>query len=308
MVKLLSPEGLGKSQNQEQQKYHLAHRNPLRRAASETVRAAQITAARCLRNGIGFRCWDAFGILMYHRVTPVPALGTPPTWNVTPEQLKMQLGGLLDRGFEPWRLVDMVEASRRGNRVPRNAFAVTFDDGYACLLDSALPVLRDLDVPATIFLVTGYVGNPQPLPFDDWPGKHGKPEARRSLNLQECRKLLASGLVDFGSHTHRHLDYRGRASDFRQDMADSFDYLSGEMGLKERLFAFPYGIPKAGFCTPEFFSIARALGAHCAITAEERLANNGAEPFGWGRMLAAQQDHGGSLAAKLSGWYRAWSQ
>ncbi len=302
MVGLLTPEGLG------QDRYHLANRNPVRRAASETVRSTQILAARCLRNGVGFRCWNAFGILMYHRVMPTPAMGTPPTWNVTPQRFQMQLEGLLDRGFEPWRLADMVDASRRGHRIPRNAFAVTFDDGYACLLESALPVLQRLDVPATIFLVTGYLDAMSPMPFDDWPGKHGELESRRSLSRHECKILQGSKLIDFGSHTHRHLDYRGRVADFRRDLSTSFEVLESELGVKERLFAFPYGIPKAGFCAPEFIGIARNAGAHCAITAEERLVRNGAEAFGWGRMLAAERDNGGTLAAKLSGWYRAWSQ
>lgn len=308
MVSLLSPEGLGQNQKQHPPTYHVANRNLLRRAASEVVRAGQIFGARCMRNAFGFRCWNAFGVLMYHRVTPVPSLGTPPTWNVTPQRFRKQLEGLLERGFEPWRLTDMVDASRRGVSVPRNAFAVTFDDGYACLLESALPVLRDLEVPATIFLVTGYVDVPTPLPFDDWPGRHGKLESRRSLNRDECKAMLESGLIDFGSHTHRHLDYRGKVAEFRTDVEKSFEYLRDELGVKEKLFAFPYGIPKAGFCPPEFFAITRAAGAHCAITATEHLVRNGASPYGWGRMLAAEKDNGGTLAAKLSGWYRPWSQ
>lgn len=308
MVGLLPPEGLGKEQESEQTRYHVANRNPLRRAASEAARTAQILGARCLRNGLGFRCWNAFGLLMYHRVTPTLSVGTPPTWNVTPECFRAQLEGLLERGFEPWRLADMVEVTRRSLRVPRNAFAVTFDDGYACLLESALPVLRRLEVPATIFLVTNYVDVSTPLPFDDWPGRHGKIESRRSLNLSECKALLDSGLIDFGSHTHRHLDYRGKVAEFRVDVEESFDFLRNELHVREKLFAFPYGISKAGFCPPEFFAITRAAGAQCAITADERLVRNGAEPFGWGRMLAAEQDNGGTLAAKLSGWYRPWSQ
>jgi peptidoglycan/xylan/chitin deacetylase (PgdA/CDA1 family) len=289
-------------------KYHLANRNPLRQAASELTRRAQIVGARFLRRGVGFRCWDAFGALMYHRVCPIPTIGGAPTWNVTPERLQTQLEGLLERGFEPWRLTDMVSAARRGDRISRNAFAVTFDDGYACLLEHALPVLTRLGIPATIFLVTGYIDNPHPLPFDDWRGPHGAPESRRSLNRAECHELLESKLIDLGSHTHQHHDYRGDVAGFRRDLTVSIDYLRQEFDVRNPLFAFPYGIPKAGFCTPELMAIARNAGARCAITAEERLIRNGAEPFGWGRMLAAQNDTGGTLAAKLSGWYRAWSQ
>lgn len=291
-----------------EKKYHLANRNVVRQSASALVRHSQIFGARFLRRSVGFRCWNAFGLLMYHRVTPIPPVGCAPTWNVTPQKLERQLEGLLERGFEPWRLSDMVEAARKGERVGRNAFAVTFDDGYACLLEHALPVLTRLGVPATVFLVTGYIDDPQPLPFDDWSGRHGTAASRRSLNHSECRSLLESGLIDFGSHTHRHHDFRGDVAGFRKDLTESVEYLRDVFEIEQPLFAFPYGIPKAGFCSPEFMAIARNAGARCAITAEERLIRNGAEPFGWGRMLAGQDDTGGTLAAKLSGWYRVWSQ
>ena len=71
-----------------------------------------------------------------------------------------------------------------------------------------------------------------------------------------------------------------------------------------------WGIPHA-FSTKALYincGVVEAAGAECAITADERLARNGADPFGWGRMFAGERDSGGTLAAKLSGWYRAWSQ
>src|SRR5579862_1440786 len=50
---------------------------------------------------------DAVGILMYHRTTPVPAGLPRPTFNVTPDRLRLQLAGLLDRGYRPWPLRDV---------------------------------------------------------------------------------------------------------------------------------------------------------------------------------------------------------
>jgi peptidoglycan/xylan/chitin deacetylase (PgdA/CDA1 family) len=44
--------------------------------------------------------------------------------------------------------------------------AVTFDDGYAEVHGLALPVLAELRVPATAFVVTGYVGTERRLPHD----------------------------------------------------------------------------------------------------------------------------------------------
>jgi peptidoglycan/xylan/chitin deacetylase (PgdA/CDA1 family) len=40
-------------------------------------------------------------------------------------------------------------------RMPARAVAITFDDGYRSIHDLALPILREFDVPATVFVVSG---------------------------------------------------------------------------------------------------------------------------------------------------------
>src|SRR5262245_43164463 len=48
-------------------------------------------------------------------------------------------------------------------RVPRNALAITFDDGFRDNLTHAAPILKRLGLPATVFLVTGHIDTPHPL-------------------------------------------------------------------------------------------------------------------------------------------------
>jgi peptidoglycan/xylan/chitin deacetylase (PgdA/CDA1 family) len=47
------------------------------------------------------------------------------------------------------------DALRAGRRLPRRAVALTFDDGYRDNLELAAPVLRDMGLPATFYLVPG---------------------------------------------------------------------------------------------------------------------------------------------------------
>ena len=61
---------------------------------------------------------------------------------------------VLSRYANPIRLGSLVQALQAG-RLPPNAVAVTFDDGYADNALQALPILEELEVPATFFVSTG---------------------------------------------------------------------------------------------------------------------------------------------------------
>lgn len=59
--------------------------------------------------------------------------------------------------YNPIALADLLAALSDG-RVPRLSVVVTFDDGYADNLLEAKPLLERYEVPATVFVTTGYVG------------------------------------------------------------------------------------------------------------------------------------------------------
>ena len=62
--------------------------------------------------------------------------------------------------------VEELSARLRDGTAPRNALAITFDDGYRDNLTHAAPILRSLGLPATIFVVTGHIDSPHALWFD----------------------------------------------------------------------------------------------------------------------------------------------
>jgi peptidoglycan/xylan/chitin deacetylase (PgdA/CDA1 family) len=76
----------------------------------------------------------------------------------------------------------------QGGQVPGNALALTFDDGYRDNLTHAAPILARLGLRATIFLVTGYVGTPEMLWFDQL-AQAFKTATRSDVSFPEGRLL-----------------------------------------------------------------------------------------------------------------------
>ncbi|MDA1018296.1 MAG: polysaccharide deacetylase family protein [Planctomycetota bacterium] len=253
----------------------------------------------------GPRFQDAFGILMYHRVISHLPESCPPTWNVSPERFRKQLSGLLNRGLQPRSLSHVLNRARRGETIERNVFVVTFDDGYENNFTHALPILRELHIPATIFLATAYLGRSEPFPFDDWPLKGSEqvpPESWRALSESQCDALLDSGLIEFGSHTHTHEDFRGRPGALVENLHQSAEFLRMRFGIESPTLSLPYGGERQGFSGPDFSAIAETAGLTCCLSTEQRLATRRETPFTWGRFIAEQCDSSATLMTKLSGW------
>lgn len=93
-------------------------------------------------------------ILMYHRIAE-PALD-PWGLAVSPGKFEEQLA-MLNRRHSLISMDEFAEQHRR-RRLPRNAAAVTFDDGYLDNLTLAKPQLEAAGVPATVFVTTGRIG------------------------------------------------------------------------------------------------------------------------------------------------------
>jgi peptidoglycan/xylan/chitin deacetylase (PgdA/CDA1 family) len=92
-------------------------------------------------------------ILIYHRVRSA----TDPLFplEVDAQQFELQMR-LLRTHCNPLPLTEAVHLLRE-QALPKRAVAVTFDDGYADNHDIALPILKNLSVPATFFIASHYL-------------------------------------------------------------------------------------------------------------------------------------------------------
>lgn len=102
-----------------------------------------------------------FALLTYHRVDEPQARPWlyPSLISATPADFESQMR-LLRARHRPVSMPDLLAAYESGRPLPPRAVHVTFDDAYSDFATNAWPVLRELDIPVTLFVPTGYPDNP----------------------------------------------------------------------------------------------------------------------------------------------------
>lgn len=255
---------------------------------------------------LGDRSQSMFGILMHHRVAPrTPGVPLPP-YNVEPHRFREQIAGLIARGFQFISLRQAIAAQADRKPLPTRSVVLTFDDCFESVYTHAWPILQEFAVPVTLFLSTAYLDSDAPFPFDTWAeefANHVPADHYRPIRTEQCRKMQESGLVELGTHTHTHADFRGHEEEFSEEMNTASEILKANFGVTSPVFSLPFGNPSAGYAKPALLAAARASGAACALTTEATLVDVQSDPFGWGRLNVFEWDTAATLAGKLNGWY-----
>jgi len=164
-------------------------------------------------------------ILMYHYVRYVdPGLDSLGFGlSVTPEQFGAQLAWLRAAGYESVRMDAAAACIRGEGPCPARAVALTFDDGYADAYTAALPLLQQHGFVATFYIVSGFVGQPG---YMGW---------------QEIRALRDAGM-EIGAHSLTHPDLTSLGLDaMRAQVGQSGAVIAAELGTPVRSFCYPGG-------------------------------------------------------------------
>jgi len=186
-------------------------------------------------------------VYYYHRVGPFRD-GASLRMNVAPEAFREHMS-VLARRAHPVTLDVLVECARDGKPFPRGAVSVTFDDGYRDLMGFALPVLRELRIPATFFIVTGGIGA-----TDAWNRIEGLPN-EPIMSWDDLKRLRDAGMT-IGSHSASHAPFDGLdESRLKEEISGSKLALERRLGMAVRHFAYPQGR-----FTPEAERLVRSSG------------------------------------------------
>ena len=158
--------------------------------------------------------------------------------SLSPKEFRTQLECIIQSGLAPVTLRDLLESTQAGET--RGRFAVTFDDGYADNLDHAGPVLLEMAIPATVFIVTDLISDRRQNSNSGnrlYPG-------REMMSTDDVRRLAEFGIT-VGSHSHFHrlasAEVRANPSQFRASLLRSRETLTELVQYEVLDFAYPNG-------------------------------------------------------------------
>jgi len=177
-------------------------------------------------------------ILMYHMIKKHQG-GKFRGLRVSPEMFEKQVKYLAENG---WHFFTMSELITQRESLPPKAIALTFDDGYEDNYTHAFPILQKYGAKATIYLVVERHGR-------EWSSKRksrnnsGELMHEPKLTDAQIEEMLASGLVEIGSHTMTHdnlsrLDEKGKY----HEIADAKRAIEERFGIHCDAFCYPFGI------------------------------------------------------------------
>ena len=225
-------------------------------------------------------------ILLYHSLTS----GASPAYRrfaVDPGAFRTQMDLLAEAGVRTATIGELVAL---GSDVPPATVAITFDDGFAELIDVALPTLRERGFRATAYLVSGYIGG-----TSEWLERDGEGD-RPLISWADARSLVSEGF-EVGGHGDRHvaLDLLGSRDAFA-DIDASRRILEDGLGRRVDTFAYPYG-----YHTNATKALVRQAGYSSACGVKHAFSHVADDRFAIARIIVGAETSLDEFAAWLRG-------
>lgn len=169
--------------------------------------------------------------LCYHGIGDETPADDPHGLMIPADRFAEHVDTLLGRGYRLVGVTELWEAIADPDRSANGLGAITFDDGLADTMHTAVEILAPRGATATAFLATGLLGRDHP----------DLPPGRRILHPHEVVELEAAG-IEIGAHSVSHADLLELDGDALElELRDSRRTLEELLGHDVRTMAYPYG-------------------------------------------------------------------
>lgn len=145
---------------------------------------------------------------------------------ISPDRLREQLQYIKDSGYTSLTMSELNDYIVNEKEIPEKSIVITFDDGYADNYTNAFPILKELDMKATIFVITSGIDK------DDY-----------YLTSNKIKEMSDYG-IDIESHTVNHrnilnekLTYDEQLEEFKNSK-ETLEKITGKPVLA---IAYPFG-------------------------------------------------------------------
>ena len=172
-------------------------------------------------NANDFKSASSAVILVYHRFGE----GQFPSTSIRMEQFKSHVLELRRKRYNILPITEIIQKINNREKLPDFTIGISIDDAYSSVYEKAWPLLREANIPFTLFISTDVVDQ----------------QATGYMSWDQIRELKSSG-VTIGSQTksHKHLPLIS-IEDAKQEIDKANVRIKKEIGLRPDLFAYPYG-------------------------------------------------------------------
>jgi peptidoglycan/xylan/chitin deacetylase (PgdA/CDA1 family) len=174
-------------------------------------------------------------VLAYHKIDrPTPDVKIRGAFT-SPKKFAKQMSYLKRQGFVFYTAAGLIKHYREHGEFPARGITVTFDDGWQDNFANAFPVMRELDIKATIFLVPDVIGKTTDRVTAEGEGP------RAHLTAEQIIEMSRYG-IEFGSHSfsHAHL-HQASAEEVEREVRESKSYIENLLQKPCETFAYPAG-------------------------------------------------------------------
>ncbi|WP_420868989.1 polysaccharide deacetylase family protein [Clostridium cochlearium] len=159
-------------------------------------------------------------VLMYHSID----YEENNELRIPKEVFKKQMEFLINEGYTTLTLDELFDFLDNNKPIPNKSIVITFDDGYMDNYINAYPILKELNIKATIFVITDLIDN-----------------NKNYLTSSQIKEMSNNG-IDIQSHTSKHEDLPTLSyKEQLETLVKSKKFLENVLNKDIKYIAYPFG-------------------------------------------------------------------